>query len=77
MKITKWVIGGLFIGTLAASGAFADDKTVKEDVKDAGKATGHAVKKTGKNIKKGTKKVVNKGAEKTEEGADKVRRKTQ
>jgi hypothetical protein len=61
---------------------------VKDDVKDAGRATeqagkdvGHAtatgVKKTGKAIKKGTKKAAHAPASATEKGADKVRQKTQ
>ena len=54
----------------------SDDKSAKQDVKDAGHSTKDAAKKTGKNIKKGTKKAVNKSAEKTAEGADKVRDKT-
>lgn len=49
---------------------------VKEDLKDAGKATGRAAKKTGKKIKNTTKKGVNKAAEATEKGAEKVREKT-
>lgn len=54
----------------------AKDQSIKEDVKDAGKATGRAAKKTGKKIKHGTKKAINKGASETEKGANKVKRET-
>ena len=53
-----------------------DDKSIKQDVKDAGHSTKEATKKTGRKIKKGTKKVVNKSATKTAETADKVANKT-
>jgi hypothetical protein len=53
-----------------------NDKSAKQDVKDAGHSTKKAVKKTGKNIKKDTKKAVHKTAQKTAEGADKVEDKT-
>ena len=49
-----------------------DDKSVKQDVKDAGHSTKEATKKTGSKVKKGTKKVVNKSATKTADTADKV-----
>jgi len=38
------------------------DKSVKQDVKDAGRSTKEATKKTGRKVKSGTKKVVNKSA---------------
>jgi hypothetical protein len=53
-----------------------DDKSVKQDVKDAGHSTVKATTKTGSNIKKGTKKVVNKSAKKTAQTADKTADKT-
>src|SRR5579872_4722536 len=39
-----------------------DDKSVKQDVKDAGHSTKQATKKTAHKVKKDTKKVVNKSA---------------
>jgi hypothetical protein len=53
-----------------------DDKSVKQDVRDAGHSTKEATKTTGRKVKKGTKKVVNKSATKTAETADKVAGKT-
>jgi hypothetical protein len=53
-----------------------DDKSVKQDLKDAGHSTKEATKKTGSKIKRGTKKVVNKSATKTGEAAGKVADKT-
>jgi hypothetical protein len=53
-----------------------DDKSVKQDVKDAAHSTKEATVKTGKKVKTGTKKVVNKSARKTEQDADKVEDKT-
>jgi hypothetical protein len=68
---------------LAAASPFPQDQSIKDDVKDAGKSTGHAAKKAGKDVKKGskkaakgTKKGVNKGANATKKGADKVQEKT-
>lgn len=49
-----------------------DDKSVKQDVKDARHSTKKATTKTGHDIKKGTKKVVNKSARKTADTADKA-----
>jgi len=70
----------LFIPAILPTGTFAqnndDDKSVKQDVKDAGHSTKEATKKTGSNIKQGTKKVVNKSATKTAETGDKVADKT-
>jgi len=63
--------------TIGSSAAFAQQNSgVKQDVKDAGKATGNAAKKTGKVVKKTTKKVVHAGAKTTEKGAAKVEKKT-
>ena len=53
-----------------------EDKSVKQDVKDAGHSTKEATKKTGRKIKSGTKKVVNKSAKTTAKGANKVADKT-
>jgi hypothetical protein len=53
-----------------------DDKSAKQDVKDAGHSTKEAANKTGRKVKKGTKKAVNKSATKTAETADKVADKT-
>jgi hypothetical protein len=52
------------------------DKSVTQDVKDAGHSTKEATKKTGRKVKNGTKKVVNKSATKTADGANKVADKT-
>jgi hypothetical protein len=52
------------------------DKSVTQDVKDAGHSTKEATKKAGRKVKSGTKKVVNKSATKTAEGANKVADKT-
>jgi hypothetical protein len=77
MKFTyALVAGALACGLVISPIQAQDDKGVKEDVKDAGNATGRAAKKTGKKIKKGSKKVVNKAAEGTEKGAAKVKDKT-
>jgi hypothetical protein len=61
----------------------AQDTSIKQDTKDAGKATGDAAKQTGKDVKKGTKKAakgtkkgVNKAAKGTEKGANDVKNKT-
>lgn len=68
----------LAAATLSMGMAFAQNDTgVKQDVKEAGQATGRAAKKTGRKIKKGTKKAINKSAGAVENGADKVRTKTQ
>lgn len=69
----------LAVGVLSLTGAvFAQtDQGAKEDVKDAGRATGRAAKKTGRKIKRGTKKAVHGAANKTEEGADKVKQGTE
>ena len=82
-KALRIVKGILFVTLLfgpvvlpAVSFAQGDDKSVKQDMKDAGHSTKEAAKKTGKKIKKGTKKVVHKSAEKTAEGAEKVEEKT-
>jgi len=73
----KAIIGCALVGLFSSLTFAADDKPIKDDVKDAANATGRAAKKTGKKVKRGTKKVVNKAAEGTEKGADKVRQKTQ
>ena len=61
---------------LLAAPSFADDKSAKEDLKDAGKESKKAAVSTGKAVKKGSKKAVNKTAEATEKGAEKVKEKT-
>ena len=66
----------IFAGPTTAQQTQDDNKSVKQDVKDAGHSTKEATKKTGKDVKKGTKKAVNKSAEKTDEGAKKVEDKT-
>lgn len=66
----------------------AQDGSVKQDLKDAGKdtehavkktgeATEHAAKKTGKTVKKSTKKAVHKSAKEVRKGAGKVEDKTE
>ena len=68
-----------FMPAVLPTSAFAqndDDKSVKQNVKDAGHSTKEATKKTGSKVKKGTKKVVNKSATKTADTADKVGDKT-
>ncbi|HYR87443.1 MAG TPA: hypothetical protein VE422_25390 [Terriglobia bacterium] len=77
--VMVWLLGGLLVAGSSGT-AFAQenkDKGVKEDVKEAGKATGRAAKKSGKAIKKGTKKVVHAGAKKTRQGAGAVEEKTE
>jgi hypothetical protein len=85
MKRSLRVVGCLllvalsFLPAVLSTNAFAqneDDKSVKQDVKDAGHSTKEATKKTGSKVKKGTKKVVNKSATKTADTADKVSDKT-
>lgn len=78
----KQIVIGLAVALLSVGSSSGQTDTAKqsqsakEDVKDAGKATGRAAKKTGKAIGKGTKKVVNKAAGATEKGAAKVKDKT-
>jgi hypothetical protein len=74
--IKKSIIGCTLAGLFSVLTFAADDKPIKDDVKDAANATGRAAKKTGRKVKHGTKKVVNKAAEGTEKGANKVRQKT-
>jgi hypothetical protein len=86
MKKSLRVVKGVFLVALSCMTGvlpaitFAqthdDDKSVKQDVKDAGHSTKEATKKTGSNVKKGTKKVVNKSAKKTADTADRVADKT-
>ena len=76
MKIPAIFGAGVLACALCAPG-FAQDKPIKDDVKQAGEATKRAVKKTGKKVKTATKKGVNKAADATEKAAEKVRRKTQ
>jgi hypothetical protein len=69
----------LFMPAVLPTTAFAqndDDKSVKQDVKDAGHSTKEATKKTGHKVKKGTKKIINKSATKTADTADKIADKT-
>jgi hypothetical protein len=77
-RLMVWLLGGVLAAGSAGAALAQEnkDKGVKEDVKEAGKATGRAAKKTGKAIKKGTKKVVHAGAKKTRQGAGKVEEKT-
>jgi hypothetical protein len=85
MKNSLRVVLGLFLVALSfvpvalPTTAFAqneDDKSVKQDVKDAGHSTKEATKKTGRKVKKGTKEVISKSATKTADTADKVADKT-
>jgi hypothetical protein len=85
MKTFLRIVAGLFLVAISfvpavlPTIAFAqsdDDKSVKQDVKDAGHSTKEASKKTGSKVKEGTKKVVNKSATKTADTADKVADKT-
>ena len=76
MKIPAILGAGLLACALTVPGLAQDDKPIKDDLKDAGKATGHAVKKSGKKVKHATKKGVNKAADKTAEGAEKLSDKT-
>jgi hypothetical protein len=74
-RLMTWLIMAML--AFGPGAVWAQEKDgVKEDIKDAGKATGRAAKKTGKAIKKGTKKVVNAGAKATRKGAEKVEDKT-
>jgi hypothetical protein len=66
----------VFLCSTAASAQQRSDQGIKQDVKDAGKATGRAAKKTGKKVAKTTKKGVNKAAEGVEKGAGTVKEKT-
>ena len=80
-KLPRVVEGVLFVAlsfmpAVWPTITFAQDKSVTQDVKDAGHSTKEATKKTGHKIKSGTKKVVSKSATKTAEGADKVADKT-
>ena len=72
----KKTLIALMIGGLAAFAAYGQD-TAKEDlkksgqdVKEAGKDTGHAAKSAAKGVKKGTKKAVHKTAKETKKGAE-------
>jgi hypothetical protein len=85
MKKSLCVVHSLLFGALSLmpavlpTTAFAqndDDKSVKQDVKDAGHSTKEATKKTGNKVKRATKKVANKSATKTADTADKVANKT-
>ncbi len=87
MSKSLTVVKALLFATLACAPAVSpaavtdaaqdnDNKTAKQDIKDAGGSTKSAFKKVGGKVKKGTKKVVNKAAGKTAEGADKVEDKT-
>jgi len=84
-KSLRVVEGALFVAlsltpavlpTITFAQTQDDDKSVKQDVRDAGHSTKEATKTTGSKVKKGTKKVVNKSATKTTETADKVALKT-
>jgi len=73
------LVAFLFMRAALPTTAFAqndDDKSVKQDVKDAGHSTKEATKKTGHKVKKGTEKIISKSAAKTAETADKVSDKT-
>jgi hypothetical protein len=67
-QISILLFSALAIVSAAAARPVAQDKSVGDDVKDAGKATGHAAKKTGKDVEKGTKKA----AKKTKNGVHKA-----
>jgi predicted small secreted protein len=76
-RLMSWVIAAALVAGSGSAWAQNNNNGVKEDIKDAGKATGNAAKKTGKAIKKGTTKVVHKSAKATKKGAEKVEDKTQ
>jgi hypothetical protein len=70
-------ISGLAMLTAYGQDTAKDDlKKSGQDVKEAGKDTGHAAKSAAKGVKKGTKKAVHKTAQETKKGADKVEDKT-
>jgi hypothetical protein len=82
-KLSIFLVTVFGAASLALASPFPQDQSIKDDVKDAGRSTGHAAKKTGKDVKKGTKKAahgtkkgVNKAADATKKGADKVKDKT-
>ena len=70
-------IGSIGIAALLAVGAYAQDSTAKEDIKEAGRATKHAAKKTGSATKKTTKKAAHSTANAVDKGAKKVKEKTE
>lgn len=86
-RFSVLLLSALGVVSIAGARPVAQDNSIKQDVKDAGKDTGKAAKKTGKDIKKGTKKAakatakgtkkgVHKAASATADGADKVKDKT-
>jgi hypothetical protein len=78
-RLMAWMIAGT-LALAPAAPVLAQDKGVKEDIKDGAKGvakgTKKVVKKTGSAVAKGTKKVLNVGAKKTRQGASKVEKKT-
>jgi hypothetical protein len=89
MKKKLSIVALCLLGAVSMASAYpaAQDNSIKQDTKDAGKATGDAAKKAGKDVTKGTKKAakatangtkkgVHKAAGATEKGADKVKDKT-
>ena len=89
MKLPAFVLALLLAGSITAAAHHQDsnDKSVSQDVKDAGKNSKDAVvkgaKKTKKGVKKGAteatdgvKKGTHKAASETEKGANKVKDKT-
>jgi hypothetical protein len=82
VRFVKKTLIALMISGLAAFGAYGQDtakddlKKSGQDVKEAGKDTGHAAKSAAKGVKKGTKKAVHNTAKETKKGADKVEDKT-
>ncbi len=74
-RLMIWLVSAALMSGSAVA-LSAQNSGAKEDAKEAGRATEHAVKKTGSAIKKGTKKVVHAGAKKTRQGAKKVEEKT-
>jgi hypothetical protein len=74
-----WMNFCLVILLLSATGivmAQTDDRSAKQDIKDAGHDTKDAAKKTGHKVKRKTKSAAHKTARKTKEGAQKVEDKT-
>lgn len=62
----------LFCSLIGAVALAQSDEGIKDDVKQAGKATKRATKKTAKQTQKQTKKAIHKSAKKTREGAQKL-----
>jgi len=66
----------LLVSVAGIALAQTDDRSAKQDIKDAGHDTKDAAKKTGHKIKRKTKSAAHKTARKTRQGAQKVEDKT-